>query len=150
MKLVFFIKSATVSLDNYTIKDIPGSSGRLDVISRCILASIYGKLKQFDIIEVWIFLDNYGTFLLSNDLIQDSDFPKNELLLTDLLVKVRRHKSCRIKYRDMEWKDQAMMLEDDLSELLQHECDHLDGILAVARGIDEYSFALKSQRRFLK
>jgi peptide deformylase len=68
----------------------------------------------------------------------------------DLLVKVKRHRGCKIKYKDMEWKDQAVLLEDDLSELLQHEYDHLDGILAVVRAIDEHSLALKSQRRFLK
>jgi len=43
-----------------------------------------------------------------------------------------------------------VLLEDDLSELLQHEYDHLDGILAVVRAIDEHSLALRSQRRFLK
>lgn len=68
----------------------------------------------------------------------------------DLLVKVKRHRGCKIKYKDMEWKDQAVLLEDDLSELLQHEYDHLDGILAVVRAIDEHSLALRSQRRFLK
>lgn len=68
----------------------------------------------------------------------------------DLLVRVKRHKTCNIKYRDMEWKDQAMMLEDGMSELLQHEYDHLDGILAVARAVDEHSFALRSQRRLLE
>ena len=67
----------------------------------------------------------------------------------DLLVKVKRHRGCKIKYKDMEWKDQAVLLEDDLSELLQHEYDHVDGILAVVRAIDEHSLALRSQRRFL-
>jgi peptide deformylase len=43
-----------------------------------------------------------------------------------------------------------MKLEDDLSELLQHEYDHLDGVLAVSRAIDGYSFALRSQRPTLK
>jgi peptide deformylase len=42
-----------------------------------------------------------------------------------------------------------MMLEGSLSELLQHECDHLEGILAVSRAIDEKSFALRRQRTFL-
>ena len=42
-----------------------------------------------------------------------------------------------------------MRLEDDLSELLQHECDHLDGVLAVARAIDATSFALRSQKALL-
>jgi peptide deformylase len=64
----------------------------------------------------------------------------------DLLVKVKRHQRCRIRYRDLGWQVQSMALEDDLSELLQHECDHLEGILAVARAVDQYSFALRSQR----
>ncbi len=64
----------------------------------------------------------------------------------DLLVKVRRHKTCRITYRDLEWREQSLDLVDDLSELLQHECDHLDGILAVARAIDGRSFALRVQQ----
>lgn len=64
----------------------------------------------------------------------------------DLLVKVRRHKTCRITYRDMDWREQRMILADDLSELLQHEYDHLDGILAVARAIDGRSFALRGER----
>ncbi len=42
-----------------------------------------------------------------------------------------------------------MMLEGELSELLQHECDHLDGILAISTALDHRSFALKSQMNFL-
>ena len=68
----------------------------------------------------------------------------------DLLVKVHRHQKCRITYRNEHWKEQNMTLEGDLSELLQHEVDHLDGILAVQRAIDDKSFALRSQRYLLK
>lgn len=67
----------------------------------------------------------------------------------DLLVKVLRHKSCRIVYRDKDWQEQTMFLEDDLSELLQHEYDHLDGILAVSRAYGANPFALTSQRALL-
>ena len=67
----------------------------------------------------------------------------------DLLVKVRRHKRCRIRWLNLDWKEEKMMLEGSLSELLQHECDHLEGILAVSRAIDEQSFALRRQRTFL-
>lgn len=66
-----------------------------------------------------------------------------------LLVKVRRHRRCRLTYRDANWEEQHTTLEGDLSELLQHEVDHLDGILAVQRAIDDRSFALRSQQRFL-
>ena len=65
----------------------------------------------------------------------------------DLLVKVLRHKHCTIRFKDMEWNDRAMTLTDNLSELLQHEYDHLDGILAVSRAMDGRSFALRSQKR---
>ena len=67
----------------------------------------------------------------------------------ELLVKVLRHRSCRITYRDLDWAERQMNLTDDLSELLQHEVDHLDGILAVSRAIDAQSFALRSQKDFL-
>jgi peptide deformylase len=69
------------------------------------------------------------------------------LCFPDLLVKVRRPKSCRILFRDMQWREREWRLEGDLSELLQHEYDHLDGILAVSRAIDKHSLALRSQRR---
>jgi len=64
----------------------------------------------------------------------------------ELLVKVRRHARCTIRFRDPEWDERRMDLDGDLSELLQHECDHLDGILAVTRAIDGKSFGMRSQR----
>lgn len=63
----------------------------------------------------------------------------------DLLVRVRRHNSLTIAFRDMAWNPQRMALSGDLSELLQHEYDHLDGILAVSRAIDARSFALRGR-----
>jgi len=58
----------------------------------------------------------------------------------NLLVKVRRHKFLTIKYLDENWQMQEWKMEDDLSELLQHEYDHLNGILCTMRAIDEKSF----------
>ena len=43
----------------------------------------------------------------------------------------------------MDWNQQEMVLEGDLSELLQHEYDHLDGILATMRAMDSRSYFLK-------
>ena len=67
----------------------------------------------------------------------------------ELLVKVLRHKSCRIKYLNRDWAVESWDLDDGLAELLQHEYDHLDGILAVSRAIDGHSFALRSERAML-
>lgn len=61
----------------------------------------------------------------------------------NLLVRVIRYKRCRIDYRDTEWREQSLLLEGSLSELIQHEYDHLDGILATMRAVDNRSFVYK-------
>lgn len=62
------------------------------------------------------------------------------LSFPELFVKVKRHRKCTIKFIDMEGHSQSWDIEDDMSELLQHECDHLDGILATQRAINNKSF----------
>jgi peptide deformylase len=58
----------------------------------------------------------------------------------NLLVRVSRHKKIRVKFRDQNWETHEWELEDSLSELLQHEYDHLDGILCTMRAMDQKSF----------
>lgn len=58
----------------------------------------------------------------------------------NLLVKVKRHKRLTITYRDEQWNQQSWDMEDALSELLQHEYDHLNGVLCTMRAVDERSF----------
>jgi peptide deformylase len=58
----------------------------------------------------------------------------------NLLVKVKRHQSLTINYLDENWEPQTRDMKDDLSELLQHEVDHLNGVLCTMRAIDEMSF----------
>lgn len=87
MTLIFFIKSETVNITNYIIKDIPGTTGRLDVISRCILSALLSDNDCFEKnVQIWVFLDNYGTFVFNTEQLEYDTFPKNELLLTDYFV----------------------------------------------------------------
>ncbi len=58
----------------------------------------------------------------------------------NLLVKLQRHQSCTIEFLDLSWQPQTLHLEGSLSELLQHEYDHLDGVLATQRAMDAQSF----------
>jgi len=58
----------------------------------------------------------------------------------NLLVKVKRHQSLTISYLDENWHPRQWHMEGALSELLQHECDHLDGILCTMRAVDEKGF----------
>ncbi|BES63800.1 peptide deformylase [Gottschalkiaceae bacterium SANA] len=61
-----------------------------------------------------------------------------------LEVKVLRYRSICVTYRDLDWKIQSEVFEGDLSELFQHEFDHLNGVLAVQRAVDMQAFRMKS------
>lgn len=55
-----------------------------------------------------------------------------------IFMQVERHHEITVRYQDLEGKHHEFHAGDDrnLSELLQHEIDHLDGILAVDRITD--------------
>ena len=61
-----------------------------------------------------------------------------------LLVRVRRYRHCILRYRDENWEAKEKQMDDDMAELIQHEYDHLDGILATMRAIDNKSFVMLS------
>ncbi len=63
----------------------------------------------------------------------------------ELMVRVHRHVEIEVSYLNESGESQLVTARGDLSELLQHEIDHLDGILATDRAIDERSFALRSE-----
>jgi peptide deformylase len=63
----------------------------------------------------------------------------------DLMVRVRRSVEITVSFTDEHGGSQTMNARNDLSELLQHEIDNLDGILAVDRALDARSFALRSE-----
>ena len=64
-----------------------------------------------------------------------------------LMVRVERHKRADIAYLDEHFAPRTMHLEGDFSELLQHEYDHLDGILATMRAADNKSLYLEQMKR---
>jgi peptide deformylase len=63
----------------------------------------------------------------------------------DLMVRVSRAAAVRVEYQDERGAKQIIEAEGDLSELLQHEIDHLDGILAVQRAISPQAFATRGE-----
>jgi peptide deformylase len=60
------------------------------------------------------------------------------LSFLSIFMQVERHREITVRYQDMNGENHELAAGDDrnLSELLQHEIDHLDGILAVDRIID--------------
>ena len=46
---------------------------------------------------------------------------------------VRRHRQVTVEYRDLDWQVRTLTAEGELAELLQHELEHLDGLVAIER-----------------
>jgi peptide deformylase len=63
----------------------------------------------------------------------------------DLMVKVERACAIRMEYLKVSGESVVLEAQNDLSELLQHEIDHLDGILSVHRAVDRTAFSLRSE-----
>jgi peptide deformylase len=60
------------------------------------------------------------------------------LSFLSIFMQVERHREITVRYQDLSGRTLTVQAgeERNLSELLQHEIDHLDGILAIDRVID--------------
>ena len=124
------------------------SAPQINIHHRMIAMNLHGSYTKLTGIptgdESFIMLNpeiveksDSGTFTLWDDCMS---FP-------DLLIKVARYENIAIKWMDIdsnihEWDLNKIKI--DLSELLQHEMDHLDGILSPDRAIDAESIVLRS------
>lgn len=105
---------------------------------RAIAAPQVGVMKRLVVMNIDqpIALFNPVLFDCSSEMMELWD---DCMSFPNLLVQLRRHRSCKMRFRDLNWQEQVWNLKDDLSELLQHEIDHLDGILATMRALDDQS-----------
>src|SRR5262249_60649269 len=63
-----------------------------------------------------------------------------------LMVRVRRHRSVSLRYQDAQGNEVLWpKLDRACSELVQHEIDHLDGILATDRAVDRFSLVSRAE-----
>ncbi len=60
-------------------------------------------------------------------------------------VEILRHKKIRIEYQDERGKRHEKEFEDDMSELIQHETDHLHGVLATDHLTDVKRIMLRQE-----
>jgi peptide deformylase len=114
---------------------------------RGIAAPQIGVLKR----AIFIRMQPTGfcSALLNPEIIWSSDL-KMELWddcfsFPDLLVRVERAVAVKVAYTDEHGAQQNIEAEGDLAELLQHEIDHLDGILAVERAISPKAFSTRAE-----
>ena len=62
-----------------------------------------------------------------------------------LLVRVKRWREVRVRYEGESGETLAIDAAGAFSELLQHEMDHLEGILAIDRALDRNSLATREE-----
>jgi peptide deformylase len=63
----------------------------------------------------------------------------------EILVKVRRHRRIEVSYVDEAGERKTLKAADTLSELLQHEIDHVNGVLAIDRAVTRRDIILRSE-----
>ncbi len=109
---------------------------------RAIAAPQVGAMKRLVVMNIDkpIAIINPELFDCSEEMMELWD---DCMSFPNLLVRLRRHRRCRMRFRDIHWQEQVWELEDGLSELMQHEIDHLDGILATQRAMDDKAFRIK-------
>ena len=133
----------------------PGSSGTrnlirdlADTLAQWRAETGYGRgiaAPQIGVLERVIFLKLPGAEpwpLINPEIIWRSE---EKVIVWDaclsflsIFMKVERHREIRVRYQNLngEFLEVDAGEEKDLSELLQHEIDHLDGILAIDRVTD--------------
>jgi peptide deformylase len=65
--------------------------------------------------------------------------------LPNLMVRILRATEVEVKYSDERGQPQRIEAAGDLAELLQHEIDHLYGILIINRAISRHAFMTREE-----
>jgi peptide deformylase len=113
---------------------------------RAISAPQIGIQKRFIAVNL-----GKGTFFIVNPVVtwrSEETFTMWDdcMSFPELLVRVERAKSLSLEFVDeqgrrKEWRE----LDQAAAELLQHEIDHLDGVLAVDRAMDAESLVMRRE-----
>jgi len=69
------------------------------------------------------------------------------LSFLSIFMQVKRHRTITVRYQNLQGETLTLTAGDErnLSELLQHEIDHLDGILAIDRVFDMKSICTREE-----
>lgn len=97
---------------------------QIGVLQRVIYIEIAGA--AYELVNPVIEWQSAETFEMWDDCFS---FP-------NLMVRLRRSERVRVRYQDRHGVVHTLEPDRAFSELLQHEIDHLDGVLSVDRAID--------------
>jgi len=113
----------------------------------------YGRgiaAPQIGVLKRVVFINIDKPWLLVNpEIIEMSD---EKMIIYDsclsylcIFFQVSRSRRIKVSYQEQDGSKKVIEAEGDLSELLQHEIDHLDGILAIDRVIDIKSICTRQE-----
>ena len=142
-----------------TEADVPQISGWITDLHDTLMEyrKVYGAGRavaapQIGVQKRLLYMFDKRPYVFINPVLTFPDTEKYELMddcmsFPGLIVRVSRYRRAEIRYLDADLQPQKMQLEGDYSELLQHEYDHLDGILATMRAVNNKSFSLQQMKR---
>jgi peptide deformylase len=116
----------------------------------------YGRgiaAPQIGVLQRVIFIrmpdDSFAGPMINPDILWESD-ERHDIWdacfsFPDLVVRVSRAAEVEVDYLDAEGIKRKLRAEDSMAELLQHEIDHLDGMLAVQRAVSPTAFATRAE-----
>lgn len=134
--------SAAIRLVADDLRDTLQAARKRFDMGRAMAAPQIGAPMRLVFVQIgkqrWIMVNPEITDVGSEDfLVWDDCF-----CFPNLFVRVTRAYRVSLTYQDLKGKSHSMELEGPMAELLQHEIDHLDGILAVDRatGLDPFAY----------
>ncbi|MEW5996115.1 MAG: peptide deformylase [Candidatus Micrarchaeota archaeon] len=115
-------------------------------VGRALAAPQIGHLKR----AIYMQIPERTLVMVNPDIIQKSE---EMLEVWDscfsfdvaFFVKIKRHKKIKVKYFDEKGNLKTEEFEGALSELFQHEIDHLDGILATDHLKDNKQISMRQE-----
>ena len=121
----------------YKANGIGLAAVQVGVLKRLIVADIEYKKKKTPYGKIFL---NKKPFVMINPVLVEEDgvqyYREGCLSVPNNFKTVQRANKVKVKYRDLENKEQELEAEGKLAVVIQHEMDHMDGILFIDRTYD--------------
>lgn len=124
-----------------------------DTVRRWRAETGYGRAiaaPQIGALSRVVYVDVDGVGAMVNPRVTESSVERMVvwdacLSFLSIVCQVLRHRWIVVRYETTDGETRELRAEGDLSELLQHEIDHLDGILTVDRVVDPRTFCSREE-----
>jgi peptide deformylase len=128
------------------LKDTLTEHQRIYGMGRGLAAPQIGYNKRI----VYIQTPDFTSYLINPEIVWKSNeefevWDSCFSMKAHFFVKINRNKSIKVKYNDEFNEFHNETFSNDMSELLQHEIDHLDGIICSDRLIDSKNIIMREQ-----